>query len=174
MMMRKMVLGWGLMCLTNMVYAETSVRQNFLRGGEFCFSLNQPALTQWRETFKLQLSPNNPGRSDRLPLVSGLQHGVLLNSPQAFEYISQVSGMASLGANNQYSISLTGNQSGYDLQGQYPGIWISHMVLTLNKRDLTGSAIGFKQFRPVHDGKVWDAFEDSVDVLIHPISCSDF
>lgn len=162
-------------CLSWISVADAAPERNLLKGGTFCFTLNQPALPQWRETFKLVVQPTAKGKANQFPLVSGLQHGVLLNGAQPFEYISQQTGTAShsLGG-DEYKISLTSNESGHDLDGLKPGIWIGHIALTLSVHDHSGRAIGTKQFRPIEGGKVGSGFEDAVDGSVKPIPCSAF
>lgn len=162
-------------CLFWVSVADAAPVRNLLKGGTFCFSLNQPTLPQWRESFKLVVQPTAKGKANQLPVVSGLQHGVLLNGAEPFEYISQQTGTASYSlSGDEYMISLTSNQIGQELGGLKPGIWIGQLALTLNIGDLSGRAIGVKQFRRIEGGKVGSGFEDAVDGLVKPIPCSAF
>lgn len=149
----------------------------FMKGGVHCFSLRQPHLPQWQETLKLLVQPVDKGKSQAIPLISGLQHGVLVGSSPRFEYISQLTGTASYSlSRDSLMVSLTSNQAGKDLQGEHSGIWIGHIALTLEAPTLSGNAIGSKVFKPVENGKVGQPpfFEDAVDGVIQSINCREF
>lgn len=166
------------MSTLQLVHASPSPEaRRFMRGGVFCFSLRQPNLPQWQETLQLVVQPVYKGKSQSIPLISGLQHGVLLGSSPQFEYISQLTGTASYNlSGDSLMVSLTSNQAGKDLQGEHSGIWIGHIALTLNSPSLSGNAIGSKVFEPVENGKVGQPpfFEDAVDGAIQSINCRDF
>ena len=167
------ILAWPLSGST----AQTPTAKRFMNGGTFCFSLKQAALPQWRETLKLVVQPTPKGRAQQLPLISGLQHGVLVDSSPYFEYISQWTGTASYTLDrNGLMVSLTSNEAGVDLSGVHPGIWLGNMALTLDATHLTGLAIGTKIFKPVENGKVGEPpyFEDAVDGQISPMDCKNF
>jgi len=150
--------------------------KQFMKGGTFCFSLTQPALPQWHETLKLVVQPTVKGQKQQLPLITGLQHGVLTQSSPPFEYISQITGTASYDLpRTSLQISLTSNQAGADLEGKQPGIWIGNMAFKLAAHDLSGQAIGTKVFKPVYEGKVHgETIEDAVDGQLRSIACTGF
>lgn len=157
--------------------APATTAKRFMNGGTFCFSLKQPALPEWRETLKLVVQPTTKGKNQQLPLISGLQYGVLLNSNPHYEYISQWTGTASYTLDrNGLMVSLSSNEAGVDLSGAHPGIWLGNIALTLDAGDLNGAAIGTKIFKPVENGKVGQPpyFEDAVDGRLSPIDCKNF
>jgi hypothetical protein len=163
-------------CGPTAIAAPAASAKQFMKGGTFCFSLTQPALPQWHETLKFVVQPTVKGRNQQLPLITGLQHGVLLQASPPFEYISQMTGTASYDlTGTSLQISLTSNQAGVDLGGKHPGIWIGQIALTLNASNLSGQAIGSKLFKPVSGGKVHgETFEDAVDGQLRPIACAEF
>lgn len=126
---------------------------------------------------KLVTQPINKTRKQAISLIGGLQHGVLLGASPPFEYISQLTGTASYSlSENNLMISLSSHQSGRDLNGENPGIWIGQIALTLNNLNLSGEAVGSKVFKPVYGGKVGQPpfYEDAVDGHLETIDCRDF
>ena len=156
------------------IQAASNAGRQFMKGGTFCFSLKQPALPQWRETFKLVVQPTTKGKAQNFPILTGLQHGVLTGAAP-FEYISQQIGSASYAlSGQQISLSLNSNEAGYDLNNVHPGVWVANIAMTLSGDRLAGKAIGTKRFTPVYDGKIWPPFEEPVDGEVTPIPCADF
>jgi hypothetical protein len=168
------LLGAALSLATAQPQAAPNAGRNFMKGGTFCFTLKQPALPQWRETFKLVVQPTSKGKTQHFPILTGLQHG-LLTGAAPFEYISQQSGSASYDlSGQQISLSLSSNEAGYDLDNIHPGVWVAHIAMTLSGDRLVGKAIGTKRFTPVYDGKVWPPFDEPVDGQVTPIPCAEF
>ena len=156
--------------------------RRFMLGGTFCFELKQPRVPDWRETFKLVVTPVGDPRAAPLVRVDGLMHGVRGKEPR-LEYLAQMIGSAVVAPRfsapqtgaRDLLIGMTSNQAGtYDDVSREGGIWTGDYAFTLEVTRLSGRVIGTKRFRGIRDGQLLPLQEDAVDGTVSLIPCSGF
>ncbi len=188
--LRKLPGSWalGAVCVLPLLAPSTVSAQlapdarRFMLGGTFCFELKQPRVPDWRETFKLVVTPAGDQRGTPLVRVDGLMHGVRGKEPR-LEYLAQMIGSAVVAprfsapqtGGRDLLIGMTSNQAGtYDDLAREGGVWTGDYAFTLDVSRLSGRVIGTKRFRGIRDGELLPLKEDAVDGTVSLIQCTGF
>lgn len=163
---------------------------HFMRGGTFCFDIDDPAAAPGTLThLKLRVQPGRGKPPYNLAAVNGLVRGTL--PPPYLRYVNPVAGAATLAPSNDISlgdsavlqISLTGASYGVikvDIHpppdnGQAPQIWSQAYSLQLNPADTTGKLYGINtESGPLTGGVAIPPTEHNVVAGVKPIACRDF
>lgn len=170
--------------------AQPDNAKRFMRGGTFCFNIDDPAAAPGTLThLKLLTRPGSGRPPYNIAAVNGVIRGTL---PAPYlRFVNPVAGTATLAPSNDaglgdaavLQISLTGASYGIikvDIQppptnGQAPQIWMQSYSLQLDPVAITGKLYGINtESGPLEGGVAMPSTEHHVVAKINPIACRDF
>ncbi|MDO9106884.1 MAG: hypothetical protein Q7U57_18230 [Methylovulum sp.] len=154
--------------------ANAASAQQFMTGGQYCFSVGTSIPGGWQTTLHMVVDRARGRPPFKVAHIDAVEHGIQATHPEHI-YSTPLTGSATIASQlsdeKQLQISLSGSNFGAELVGGTTGIWISNQALTLNLTDLTGHDTGYKTFTTIQAGQPGEPNKYAIDESIAPIPC---